>query len=118
MRRLAIILTALLCILDSDALLARSKVFNKEHLNVSVHGRYQHMLDVHKLYDDMLHSYNSVLAGVQVGLDTRPSDGSWWANAYNYPTLSLGFSYDNTAALNTKPDTNIGDFYNLYLALE
>ena len=65
MRRLVIILTALLCILDSDSLLARSKVFNKEHLNVSVHGRYQHMLDVHKLYDDMLHSYNSVLAGVQ-----------------------------------------------------
>lgn len=117
MRRPVIILTALLCILNSFALTARPTLFNKEHLNVSVHGRYQHMLDVHKLHDDMLYSFNSALAGVQVGLDTHPVDGSWWANAYNFPSLSLGFSFDNTGALKTKPDTNLGDFYNLYLAL-
>lgn len=72
-------------------------IFNKEHINVSVHSRYQYMLD---------------------WLDTHPSDSSWWSNAYNYPSLSLGFSYDNADFMKTKPGTNMGDFYNLYLATE
>lgn len=87
-------------------------------MNVSVHGRYCHMLNGHGLYDNMLNSYGSGLAGVQVGFDTHPSDSSWWANAYNYPHLSLGFSYDCTGSLKTKPGTHMGDFYNLYAAIE
>ena len=67
----------------------KKTIFNKEHLNVSVHGRYQHMLDWHDIYNDMLQTHESALVGVQVGLDTHPSDGSWWANAYNYPSISL-----------------------------
>ena len=85
---------------------------------MSVHSRYQYMLDWHDIYNDMLDSSGFILTGIQVGFDTHPSDSSWWANAYNYPSLSLGFSYDNVGSMKTKPGTSIGDFYNLYLASE
>lgn len=97
---------------------ARNTIFDKEHLNVSVHSRYQRMLNTHGIYNDMLNSYGSVLTGVQLGLDTHQSDNNWWSNAYNYPSLALGFSYDNVGSMNMKPGTNLGDFYNLYLAAE
>ncbi len=93
-------------------------IINKEHLNVSVHGRYSHMLDAHGLYDNMISSYGSATAGVQVGLDTHCADSSWWANAYNYPGLYLGFTYDNTGGLQHKGMSRIGDFYNLYAGLK
>lgn len=96
----------------------KRNIINKDHLNVSVHGRYCHMLDGHGLYDNMLESYGSALAGVQIGFDTHPSDSSWWANAYNYPHLSLGFSFDGAGSLRTKPGTHMGDFYNIYAAME
>lgn len=96
----------------------KNTIFNKEHINVSVHGRHQHMLDWHGIYNDMLNTHESVLMGVQVGLSTQPSDGSWWANAYNYPQISLGFSYDNTGSMRSLPSTHLGDFYNVYLATE
>lgn len=96
----------------------QSSVFDKDHMNVSLHGRYTHMLDGHNMYRDMLDSYGTGLAGVQVGFDTHPSDSSWWAGAYNYPHLSFGFSYDATGALKTKPGARMGDFYNLYAAME
>ena len=85
---------------------------------MSVHGRYQHMLDWHDIYNDMLQTHESALVGVQVGLDTHPSDGSWWANAYNYPSISLGFSYDNAGSMRSRQGTYMGDFYNIYLAAE
>ena len=96
----------------------KGTIINKEHLNVSVYGRYQHMLDWHDIYNDMLQTHESALVGVQVGLDTHPSDGSWWANAYNYPSISLGFSYDNAGSMRSRQGTQFGDFYNLYLAAE
>ena len=96
----------------------KNTIFNKEHINVSVHGRYQHMLDWHDIYNDMLETHGSALMGVQVGLDTHASDGNWWANAYNYPSISLGFSYDNAGSMKSRPGTHFGDFYNVYLATE
>ena len=96
----------------------KNTIFNKEHINVSVHGRYQHMLDWHDIYNDMLETHGSALMGVQVGLDTHPSDRNWWSDAYNYPSISLGFSYDNAGSMRSRPGTNLGDFYNLYLAAE
>lgn len=95
-----------------------SKIFNKEHMNVSVHGRYTHMLDGHGLYNNMLETYGTGLVGVQVGFDTHSSDSSWWAQAYNFPHLALGFSYDGTNSLKTKSGAAMGDFYNLYAAME
>lgn len=94
----------------------KNTIFNKEHLNMSVHGRYQHMLNWHDIYNDMLETHKSILTGVQVGLSTHPSDSNWWANAYNYPHISLGFSYDNTGSMKQRQSTHLGDFYNLYLA--
>lgn len=117
MKRLCIVLAALLVAIPVFSQ-TRNTIFNKEHMNVSVHSRYQHMLDWHGIYNDMLNSAGSVLTGIQLGFDTHPSDSSWWSYAYNYPGLSLGFSYDNAGSMKTKPGTSIGDFYNLYLAAE
>ena len=117
MKRLFFILAALLFALPGLSE-ERKTGFVKEHLNVSVHSRYQLMLNTHGIYNDMLNSYGSVLAGVQVGFDTHQSDNSWWANAFNYPSLALGFSYDGVGSMNMKPGTNLEDFYNLYLAAE
>ena len=113
MKRLFLIVMAM-----SMAFPAFSGILNKEHINVSVHGRYQHMLDWHGIYNDMLETHGSALMGVQVGLDTHASDGNWWANAYNYPSISLGFSYDNAGSMKSRPGTHFGDFYNVYLATE
>ena len=119
MRKMFLMLPLLIAAVSVSAAGPRKPgVFNKEHLNVSAHGRYQYMINEHGIHEDMLESYTSVMAGVQVGLDTHPSDSNWWANAYNYPSLSLGFSFDNTSAMKTKPGTSLGDFYNLYLAME
>ena len=117
MKKLFLIISALLFALPGFSE-ERKTGFVKEHMNVSVHSRYQLMLDTHGIYNDMLNSYGSVLTGVQVGLDTHQADSSWWSNAYNYPSLALGFSYDNVGSTNMKPGTNLGDFYNLYLAAE
>ena len=117
MRRLVIIVIALFSSLPVFSG-PRTSVFNRKHMNVSVHGRYQHMLYDKILYNDILDSYGSVLTGVQVGFDTHPSDSSWWSGVYNYPSLSLGFSYDNTGSMRVKPGAHMGDFYNLYLAAE
>lgn len=35
-------------------------IFNKEHMNVSVHSRYQYMLDWHGIHNDMLYTYGSI----------------------------------------------------------
>lgn len=117
MKRLSIIVIAL-CATLSVMAGPKGGIFNKEHINVSVHGRYQHMLDWHDIYNDMLETHESVLMGVQVGLDTHSSDRNWWANAYNYPSISLGFSYDNAGSMRSHQGTHMGDFYNLYLATE
>lgn len=117
MKRLSIIVIAL-CATLSVMAGPKGGIFNKEHINVSVHGRYQHMLDWHDIYNDMLETHESVLMGVQVGLDTHPSDRNWWANAYNYPSISMGFSYDNAGSMRSHQGTHMGDFYNLYLATE
>lgn len=117
MKRLYLIVIALSMALPAFSG-PKNTIFNKEHINVSVHGRYQHMLDWHDIYNDMLETHRSTLMGVQVGLDTHASDGNWWANAYNYPSISLGFSYDNAGSMKSRPGTHFGDFYNLYLATE
>lgn len=96
----------------------KSHIINKEHLNVSVHGRYSHLLNGHKLHDNLISTYGSATAGVQVGLDTHVSDSSWFSNAYNYPQLYLGFTYDNTGGTTPRTSSRIGDFYNLYAGLQ
>lgn len=118
MKRLFLIVIFICMTLPAMSSGQKKSIFNKEHLNVSVHGRYQHMLNWHGIYEDILNTHESVLMGVQVGLDTHPSDGNWWANAYNYPSISLGFSYDNAGSMKSWQGTHLGDFYNLYLAGE
>ena len=77
MRRFSAIILVLALSLPLFAEGKRQKsVFNKEHMNVSLHGRYTYMLDGHNMYKDMLDSYGAGLVGVQVGFDTQPSDSS------------------------------------------
>ena len=57
--------------------------FDKEHISIYSGGRYSHILDGHGMYRDLLSTYDTVGAGVLVGLHTHPSDSSWWANAFN-----------------------------------
>ena len=42
----------------------KKTIFSKEHFNVSVHGRYQHMLNEMDIYDEVLNSYGSALVGI------------------------------------------------------
>lgn len=116
MKKLFLVISIIAATFNASA--QKRSIFNKDHMNVSAHGRYCYMLDGHGLYENMLDSYGSALAGIQVGFNTHPSDSSWWANAYNYPSFSLGFSYDGTGSLKTKPGTHMGDFYNIYAAME
>ena len=118
MKRLITIIALTFCITGLSAQHRKPTIIDRNHLNVSVHGRYSHMLDAHGLYDNMISTYGSATAGVQVGLDTHPSDSSWWANAYNYPQLLLGFTYDNTGGMAHKTSSRIGDFYNLYVGAQ
>lgn len=67
-----ILLCLLVLTIDANAQknTGRSTIFNKEHMNVSAHSRYNYMLDGHGLYNNVLDSYGSSLVGVQVGFDT------------------------------------------------
>ena len=71
MKRILLVFVALLATMPVFSQKRNTK-FNKEHMNVSVYSRYQHMLDWHGIYNDMLNSSGSVLTGVQVGFDTHP----------------------------------------------
>ena len=85
-----------------------------EHVSVYAGGRYSHILDGHGMYQDLVNTYDTGGAGVQVGFHSHPSDSSWWANAFNYPTAAVGFSWNHTGGLSYKDISRLGDFYNLY----
>ena len=116
MKRAILVLLSLCAILPVSSQQRRT-IFDREHTHVSGYARYNHILDGHGIYDKMVQSYGSMITGVQVGFDTHQSDSSWFANAYNYPNLSIGFSYENTSRLQCKNNSSLGDFYNLYVAL-
>ena len=106
------LLIALLLLLAAVPL--RAQHFDKEHLSVYAGGRYSHLLDGHGLYDRLLNSYDTGGAGIQLGIHAHPSDSSWWANAFLYPNLALGFSWNHCSGLAFKNASRLGDFYNLY----
>lgn len=96
----------------------KTSIFDKEHLSISLHGRYSHLFNGHNLYENLISTYGSATVGVQVGLDTHVSDSSWFSNAYNYPHIYLGFTFDNTGGTTPKGSSRIGDFYNLYAGIQ
>ena len=109
MKRVCIIVFLLLA-----AVPLRAQHFDKEHLSVYADGRYSHLLDGHGLYDRLLGSYDTGGAGFQLGIHAHPSDSSWWANAFNYPNLALGFSWNHCSGLAFKNASSLGDFFNLF----
>ena len=91
---------------------------DREHLHLSAGGRYNHILNGQGIYDNLVRSYGSGQGGIEVGMDTHPSDSSWWAQALNFPHLALGFSWDHTGAIACYEGSKLGDFYNLYGSLQ
>ncbi|MBP5398551.1 MAG: acyloxyacyl hydrolase [Bacteroidales bacterium] len=113
-----LIFAAVLCLMAPTAF-AQSRIkLDKEHLNVSAGGRYNHILNGQDIYGRLVKTYGSGQGGFEVGLDTHPSDSSWWAQAFNFPHLGLGFSYDHTGGLASYEGSKLGDFYNLYGSLQ
>ena len=109
MKRLGLIL-----LLTIFSLPLTAQRFDKEHISLYGGGRFSHQLDGHGLYERVLDSYDTGGFGLQFGLDSHPSDSSWWANAYNYPHLAFGLSWMHTGGLAFKDGARFGDFYNLY----
>ena len=107
MRKLAVIVLMLLA-----AVPLRAQRFDKEHLSLYAGGRYSRLLDGHGMYDCLLDSYDTGGAGILLGIHAHPSDSSWWANAFNYPNLALGFSWNHAGGLAFKNGSRLGDFYN------
>ena len=95
---------------------ASAQRLDREHLSIAAGGRFNHVLNNghHDIYGRLVASYDSPGAELQLGIDTHPADSSWWANAYNYPHLALGFSWNNTGSLRFKNDSRLGDFFNVY----
>lgn len=114
------VILALLVLLSAGVAVSGQSRFalDKNHLNISAYGRYSHVLDGQGIYNQLLSSYNSFHAGVELGIDTHPSDSSWWSKALNYPHLGIGFSYEHTGALAVKPGSSLGSFYNLYGSMQ
>lgn len=96
--------------------LASAQRFDREHLSVAAGARFNHVLNNghHDIYGRLVSSYDSPGAEIELGIDTHPSDSSWWANAYNFPHLALGFSWNNTGSLRFKNNSRLGDFFNVY----
>lgn len=87
---------------------------DREHLSISVGGRYSHVLDGHNIYRDLIDSHNFCTFDAKVGLSTRPEDGGWFERALNYPTFGLGLSYARLGTLDFKGNSQLGDIVNFY----
>ena len=87
---------------------------DREHLSVGARGRWNHAMDAHGLYENLLSSYDYWTAGVTMGLQTKPEDGDWFAMAFDYPSFGLGLDYARMGSLQFKGDSRLGDLTDLY----
>lgn len=107
---LLILVAVLLC---GDGLVS-AQTLDKEHLSIGARGRWNHAMDAHGLYENLLSSYDYWTAGATVGLQTRPEDGDWFARAFNYPSFGLGLDYARMGSLQFKGNSRLGDLADLY----
>ena len=93
---------------------ASAQSIDRKHLSIGAGGRFNHILDGHNIYNDMLSSRNFGTFDARVGYTTRPEDGNWFERALNYPTFGIGMSYERLGALSFKNESRLGDMVNLY----
>lgn len=87
---------------------------DSSRLNIGVRGGCNHILDGHKIYANLLDSYNYGTFDATVGWSSAPAHGGWYERAFNYPTFGFGFSYERMGALEFKGGSRLGDIANLY----
>ncbi|MBR1569438.1 MAG: acyloxyacyl hydrolase [Bacteroidales bacterium] len=107
---LSAIFAAVLCSMFS----LQAQTLDKEHLSIGARGRWNHAMDAHGLYENLLSSYDYGTAGATVGLQTKPEDGDWFARAFNYPSFGLGLDYARMGSLQFKGISRLGDLTDLY----
>ena len=93
---------------------ADAQKLDKEHLSVSIYAGDCHMLNALNIYDKLIDTKDCLLTGVNVGVNTKPSDDNYWAWAWNFPQYGLGFSYNNMGSLRCRPGSSLGDAFSLY----
>lgn len=108
--RIVAIVTCLL----AGSLCVCGQTLDRKHLNISVGGRYSHILNGHNIHSEMLDTKGYGIFNATVGLSTHPEDGGWYERAFNYPTFGIGLSYARLGMLDFKGPSRLGDFVNLY----
>lgn len=103
-----------LALLTAGAAALSAQPIDRSHLNLSVQGRYSHVLNGQKTYENLLNTYDYGIYGATLGISTHPEDGDWYAYAWNYPTYGIGFNYARMGSLQCKNDSRFGDVLNLY----
>lgn len=84
-----------------------------DHISASVVARYSYPINAHDLFERVRLVLGSYGMDAYAEYNTLPGDGSWWAEAYNYPRLGVGLSWDHTSDLQFKERGGFGDFINL-----
>jgi hypothetical protein len=100
--------------LMAGCLAASAQRIDRKHLSIGARGRFNHMLDGHNIYSQLINNHNFGTFDATVGLHTRPEDGNWYERAFNYPTFGIGLSYSRVGALDFKNNSRLGDIVNLY----
>lgn len=107
---------SLILMLAFAATAVYAQKMDKKHLNVVVFARDSHLLDALHIYDNLIEGHDCATAGVMVGVNTFPSDSSYYAWAYNLPRYGLGLSYSNMSGIRCHPESGsrLGDAYTLF----
>ena len=106
-------LTAL-ALLTAGVTVLSAQPIDRSHLNLSIQGRYSHVINGQNIYQRLLSTYNYGVYGATLGVSTHPQDGDWYAYAWNYPSYGIGFSFANMASLQCKNNSRFGDVLNLF----
>ncbi len=109
MRRLFAILTVLLL-----PCFASAQKMDISHWSFGAYGRGSHLFDTKNIYDNLIVGKDYATAGVEARYNTHPKDSSWFAQALNFPTFGLAFSFENMASLGFKNSSSLSNIYNLY----
>ena len=109
-RYLSLILSILLL---SFAQAAAQKI-DMEHQTLTLSGGAGYMINALGIYENLLETKLYGTAAMEFGFQTRQSDDNYFAWAFNYPEMGIGFSWLGTGKLEFKNDSYLKDLYTLY----
>lgn len=112
MNRALLHLCTVLAMLMLPGVLTAQK-FDASHWSYGVYGRSSHLFNTKDVYN-LVQKKDYATLGFEASYATHPKDSSWFAQAFNYPTFGLGFSYENMSSLGFNGNSSLGDIYNLY----